>query len=73
MKDTIEIEGWVVRSYDRDLTLFKECPRRNVYEGCWETTQGSGGLIELGRFSNAFPSLTWNDEPKKVKIGITME
>lgn len=69
-KETVVLEGWLTRSTSEELILSDspECKRG----GCvWYHKEGSNviSMSELGLFSNdIFPSVTWQSEPKKVRL-----
>ena len=68
MNNTITIEGWVARDKSSFTAFFSEDkPRRGI--DSWFNKSGS--VVPIPR--KYFPSLTWEDEPKKVKITVTME
>ena len=69
----ITIEGWVARDEDGFINLYNEkptrdyCDRSDVTYGFWDDADGHH--LELP--TTSFPSVTWNTEPKKVRITIT--
>lgn len=63
-KQTMTIEAWVARDFDGVLSLYKEEPHREPYDFV-------GGFIMLFREDN-FPSVTWENSPKKVKVTIEL-
>ncbi len=63
-KETAELEGWVACDQDGVLRLFSDIPRREFFVvGFWEETWHNILLPE-----GSFPSVTWQSEPKKVRI-----
>ena len=72
-----EVEGWVAADSDttgkRRVTFFPKKPVRDVLTEYkyWAATPPRYESINLD--SNAFPNLTWEDEPKKVHIIIVKE
>lgn len=71
-KETAVIEGFVARDEEGYISLFPDKPERDMYDcndvtyGFWDETNGHH--IELP--TDSFPSVTWQSEPKKVKITI---
>ncbi|MBD5382008.1 hypothetical protein [Clavibacter sp.] len=69
----VTIEGWVARDEDGFINLYNEKPirdyadRSDVTYGFWDDADGHH--LELP--TTSFPSVTWNTEPKKVRITIT--
>ncbi len=66
------IEGWVARdkdvSHGCDLHLFtKVKPERRELMSDWV-----GGLSRIVLDSSLFPSITWESEPQRVRIEITL-
>ena len=64
----VTIEGWVAR--DRmhgDLYLYSNRPRRAEKGGYWIYGPESGTALPIA----LFPEVTWDTEPKRVKITIT--
>ncbi len=60
-------EGWVARDKNCDLNVWMRKPIRNKYLGRW---QRGGVPILLPK--DTFPSITWESEPQRVKIEITL-
>lgn len=60
------IEGYVARDSDIDLWLYKTKPYRDTDDNMWI----SEAIIDLP--SNLFPSITWQSEPRKARIEITL-
>lgn len=67
-KETAVMEGWVARDEDGCIYLFQDNPTRNtdLSYGFWHGNNDD--FIELP--TDSFPSVTWQSEPKKVKITI---
>lgn len=63
--DEVTIEGWVARDFDGLIYLHKECPQLHEESGSWFSKQS----IRLD--NSCFPFITWDCEPKRVKIIIT--
>lgn len=63
--DTVNLVGWVARDKDGTPYLFGDEPERQHDYGFWDDNTGH---IELP--ITFFPSLTWEDEPKRVRITI---
>lgn len=63
-KQTAELEGWICRDFDDWLWLFtdEETPKRESFR--W----GGDNCMELPKW--LFPSVTWQSEPKRVRITI---
>lgn len=62
-KETAVLEGWICRDKDDSLMLFTaERPER--MQGYWDSWDKYYHEIP----SPLFPSVTWQSEPKKVKI-----
>lgn len=68
-KETAVLEGWVARDNDGFISLFSYCPDRVIKDdlGFWGREDG---LQEIDLPKDSFPSMTWQSEPKKVKITI---
>ena len=73
-KETAVMEGFVARDQEGYISLFPDKPERDMYDwndvtyGFWD--EANGHHIELS--TAFFPSVTWDSEPKKVKIEITL-
>ena len=71
--EEVTIEGWVARDEDGFINLFNDkpirdyCDRSDVTYGFWD--EANEHHIELPTAS--FPEVTWDSEPKRVKITIT--
>lgn len=63
------IEGWVARDKDGELELYSHKPKRKE-DRVWWPIHGNGWDIEIN--PTLFPSLTWESEPRKAKIEITL-
>lgn len=65
------IEGFVARDANGFIYLWEECPRRcsDIRYKWWESTFST--RMELP--AQSFPDITWEDEPKKVKVTIDLE
>lgn len=64
----ITIEGWVARDREHcNLFLYSHKPRRAKKRGYWIYGFESGTLLPI----ESFPSVTWETEPKKVRITVT--
>lgn len=66
------IQGWVARDEEGYISLFPDKPERDMYD-CNDVTYGfwdeaNGHHIELP--TDSFPSVTWQSEPKRVRITI---
>lgn len=70
LPDTPEkvIEGWVARDEDGALNLFDREPER-IAECAW--TYYPGHTLGLSLPKESFPEVTWDCEPKRVRITIT--
>lgn len=66
-KETAVLEGWIVRDGNGSLNLFDEEPTREEWCEMW-----SDGLDHFGLPYNSFPSVTWQSEPKRVSIELTL-
>lgn len=72
-KQTVTIDAWVARDNhvnnisDTDLFLSRIHPLRDIYHEIWTTL----GAIPLPQ--DIFSDITWNNEPKKVKVTIELE
>lgn len=69
LRDIIEVlksgkRFWAARDEDGELYLYENLPDRE--ENCWDG--GGGDIYELP--ADLFPSLTWEDEPKLVTLGL---
>lgn len=66
-KEAAVMEGWVARDNGGFISLFSHRPDRVIKEdlGFWGREDGSNE-IDLPRYS--FPSVTWQSEPKKVRL-----
>lgn len=67
----ITIEGWVARDKcgptDLGLSIYTAYPRRMEGLKRWNGREAKSVLID----HRLFPSITWDSEPKRVKITIT--
>lgn len=72
-KQAVTIEAWVARDKDGKLYAYKRPPYKNLDKGKYYP---SGNLdddgIVLEEF-DAFPSVTFENSPKKVKVTIEMD
>lgn len=66
-KEKVTISGWVARNKNGELWWHKENPWRGA-EG-W--IPRNTNIISIS--NDSFPSVTWESEPKKVKITIEEE
>ena len=66
--NTVTLSGWVVRDLDGDLWRYDTKPIRSD-NGNWIPLQEQVEWLD----KDVFPSLTWEDQPKKVSIKITLE
>ncbi|MBD5583791.1 MAG: hypothetical protein HDQ88_01790 [Clostridia bacterium] len=71
--EKVTLEGWVARDkefeedfFSSDIFLYKEKPIRNENFGVWEH-----GVYDFVIPHDSFSSVTWETEPKKVRIAIT--
>lgn len=64
------IEGWVCRDADGSLNLFTNNDKPEVINGDNYWSIGYGDVSELPEES--FPSVTWDNSPRKVRIEITL-
>lgn len=71
-KETAVLEGFVARDEEGYISLFPDKPERDMYDcndityGFWD--EANGHHIELP--TDSFPSVTWQSEPKRVRIKI---
>ena len=72
--EKVTLEGWVARDeefdedfFPTDIFLYKKKPIRNKNLGTWES-----GLYDFAIPHDSFPSVTWETEPKRVKLTITL-
>ncbi len=69
-KETAVLEGWVARDEEGYINLFQGKPTRDMYDindmtyGFWDYSNERH--IKLP--TDSFPSVTWQSEPKKVRI-----
>ncbi len=61
------IEGYVARDRNGDLSLYRTYPERQENFGYWRDGDGESKLPQ-----ESFPSITWESEPQRVKIEITL-
>lgn len=70
-KETVVMEGWIARDEEENgrIYLFQDKPTRNtdLSYGFWDGNNDD--FIELP--TDSFPSVTWQSEPKKVRIVLT--
>ena len=59
-----KINGWVARDKNGELNLFEVKPRRDENFGYWWDRDYQSSPID----ENAFPELTWENEPKEVEL-----
>lgn len=65
-KETAVLEGWVARDVDGALQLWESKPQRNnITNDEWGM---ANGIMLLP--TSLFPSVTWQSEPKRVRITI---
>lgn len=57
---------WIARDKDGDLYLYYSKPARGTDE--WYSTNGEEEMFDIP--SEYFSTLTWNDEPKEITLGI---
>ena len=72
-KAVVEIEGWVARDEDGYISLYQEKPTRSLNSsktGYWWDDE-TASHIDLP--TTSFPSVTWENSPKKVKLKIEIE
>lgn len=62
-KETAVIEGWVARDQSGYLVLHYKKPHRTYGNTKWYSAQSQKSLPR-----DSFPSVTWQSEPKKVRI-----
>ena len=60
---------WVARDKDGTLVLFNGEPIKEESVGRWDTYSPDGSMV-IDRKS--FPEITWDGEPKEVKITISL-
>ena len=69
--EEVTIEGYAVRWYDGEITLFQKGPTRLIASdrpfGGWSSEDG----CKLFLPEKSLPSVTYENSPKKVKITIT--
>lgn len=69
IKQEIVLSGWVARNKDGLVKLFNKEPKQTL--GCiWAVYPGDHGF-PLRLPDDSFPSVTWQSEPKKVRIELT--
>lgn len=66
----VTIDGFVARNHNHKIFLYRNHPERLSSVGYWFDIINKD-KIELP--SEFFPSITWQDSPKKVTIKITAE
>lgn len=68
-KETVVREGFVARDEDGFISVYQNKPTRDEYDchGFWHD-DNSGSHIDLP--TDSFPSVTWQNEPKRVRITI---
>lgn len=66
-KHAVTIDAWVARDESGELITHAEKPERYNC-GEWDSNKGMITLDET-----LFPSVTWESEPKKVKVTIELE
>lgn len=66
-KQETVIQGWVARDAGGFISLFSYCPDRVMHDnlGFWGHNDGSD---EIDLPKNAFPDLTWDDDPIEVEL-----
>ena len=67
--ETVILEGWVARDKNGLVFIHSHDPIRRKTVWLAKESESYDYLLPQG----SFPSLTWEDEPKKVKIIVTME
>lgn len=67
--DEMSFKGWICRDKDSVLTLFYGCdkPKKEKGDDYWSVTFGNDVYLP----STLYPEVTWESEPKKVKITIS--
>lgn len=66
-KETAVLEGWVARDEAGGIALYHSIPKRGyIFSGVWV-----GQRINIMLPTDSFPSVTWQSEPKKVRIALT--
>jgi len=71
----VTINGWVTRSKNGTIITFSDSPECKRGHCVWYYKEESEvvDLTQTGLFDNdLFPSVTWESEPQKVKIEITL-
>lgn len=64
-KETAELEGWVARDQSGYLVLHYKKPHHTYGNTRWYSAQSQKSLPR-----DSFPSVTWQSEPKRVRIKI---
>lgn len=73
-KQTATMEAWVARNDFEELMLFEKRPYKEKIEHGIETWATSDGFSPMCYLNYGdFPSVTWENSPKKVKVTIELE
>lgn len=70
-QETAALEGWVARNKSNRLQFYPYLPRRANRTDEWVidcVTPSPVSFKKLGLSDSLFPSVTWESEPKKVRI-----
>lgn len=73
MKQTVTIDAWVARDKDGKLYAYKRPPYKNVDRGKYYPSVDSGYYGIALKELDTFPSVTFENSPKKVKVTIELE
>lgn len=72
-KETAVLEGWIARNKTNRLQFYPRLPRRANRTDEWVidcVTPSPVSFKKLGLSDSLFPSVTWQSEPKRVRIKI---
>lgn len=71
MSNKVTIDAWVARDKDGELNITTRKPFRSKEIDYW--IMGKRDVFVSCTFSYFFPEITWESEPKKVKVTIELE
>ena len=65
-EETTQYGLWVARDRDGKLILFTDEPIKDESMGVWDNFSPDGSIVLADK--SMFPEVTWETEPKKVKM-----
>lgn len=65
-EETTQYGLWVARDRDGKLVLFTDEPIKDEAMGVWDNFSPDGSIVLSDK--STFPEVTWESEPKKIKM-----